>query len=100
ADAVTVLARDAATADAAATLIANAVDVPSARVERMPARELDPDSDLGDRRVTVGVGRLSDAEVAIALEAGAARGHDYLRGGLIRAAALCLQSEHRVVAQP
>ena len=37
ADAVTVLARDAATADAAATLIANAVDCDSPAVRRAPA---------------------------------------------------------------
>ena len=56
ADSVTVLARDAATADAAATLIANAVDIDSPAIMRRPARELDPDSDLGDRLVTVSVG--------------------------------------------
>ena len=55
ADAVTVLARSGAEADAAATLIANAVDLPGhPAIKRMPARELAPDSDLGDRLVTHG----------------------------------------------
>ena len=57
ADAVTVLARTAADADAAATLIANAVDLPGhPGVRRAPARELQADTDLGDRPVTVAVG--------------------------------------------
>ena len=48
ADAVTVLAETAARADAAATLIANAVDLPGhPSIHRVPARDLDPDSDLG-----------------------------------------------------
>src|SRR5262245_34056860 len=51
ADSVTVLARNAATADVAATLIANAVDIDSPAIQRRPARDLDPDSDLGHRLV-------------------------------------------------
>ena len=51
ADSVTVLAACAADADVAATLIANAVNVDSPAIVRIPARELDPDSDLGDRAV-------------------------------------------------
>ena len=58
ADAVTVLAATAAAADAAATLIANAVNVDHPAIERRPARDLDPDSDLGDLPVTVAVGAL------------------------------------------
>ena len=56
ADSVTTLARDAATADVAATLVANAVNVDSPAIRRRPARELDPDSDLRDLPVTVSVG--------------------------------------------
>ena len=55
---MTVLARDAATADVAATLVANAVDIDSPAIRRRPARELDPDSDLRDLPVTVSVGAL------------------------------------------
>src|SRR6185503_1891969 len=58
ADCVTILARDAATADVAATLVANAVNIDSPAIQRRPARELDPDSDLRDLPVTVSVGAL------------------------------------------
>ena len=59
ADAVTVLARTASQADAAATIIANAVDLPGhPAIVRCPANELQPDSDLGARLVTRDVGAL------------------------------------------
>jgi ApbE superfamily uncharacterized protein (UPF0280 family) len=92
ADAVTVLARDAAAADAAATLIANAVDLPGhPAIMRAPAHTLDPDSDLGARPVTVGLGSLSDAEIDAAL----ARGRDAAcalgRAGRLHAAVLILR---------
>jgi len=96
ADAVTVLARDAATADAAATLVANAVDLDSPAVSRAPARALDPDSDLGDRPVTVAVGPLAAAEVEAALAAGQARAEAWCREGLIIGAALRLGGRMRV----
>ena len=67
------LARDAPSADAAATLIANAVNVDDPAVIRRPARELDPDTDLGDLPVTVDVGPLAPAQVTAAVDAGAAR---------------------------
>jgi ApbE superfamily uncharacterized protein (UPF0280 family) len=91
ADAVTVLASDAAAADAAATLIANAVDLPGhAAIVRQPANQLSPDSDLGPRLVTTAVGPLTPAEVSRALDRGAAVAEDYRRRGLIAAAALFL----------
>jgi uncharacterized protein len=91
ADAVTVLARTAAEADAAATLVANAVDLPGhPAVRRRPARALAPDSDLGDRPVTVAVGPLAPDEVARALAAGRAAAEAMRRRGLIAAAALWL----------
>ena len=75
ADAVTVLAADAARADAAATLIANAVDLPGhPAISRVPASELEPDSDLGARPVTVEVGPLAPEEVGLALERGSGGG--------------------------
>jgi uncharacterized protein len=91
ADAVTVLARTAARADAAATIIANAVDLPShPSILRRPAKELQPDSDLGARLVTRDVGKLSDSEVARALESGARQARRLLSAGLIEAAVLRL----------
>ena len=97
ADAVTVLGRTAAAADAAATLIANAVNVESSAVARRPASELDPDSDLGDRLVTVAVGTLTAVEIETALAAGAARAEAYRRQGLIIAAALMLARRSKVL---
>lgn len=101
ADAVTVLARSAAAADAAATLIANAVDLPGhPAITRRPARTLSPDSDLGDRPVTVAVGPLAPAEVAAALDRGLAAARDMLERGLIRGAALFLRGETRALGLP
>ena len=98
ADAVTVLADRAAMADAAATIIANAVDLPGhPNVSRAPARELAPDSDLGDLRVTTHVGELSDEEVRTALAQGVAVACSLLSERLIGSAALHLQGETQVV---
>jgi uncharacterized protein len=92
ADAVTVLAHDAASADAAATMIANAVDLPGhTSIVRGPASDLDPDSDLGERRVTLDVGELSPDEIAGALRAGAAKAESLRRSGLIHGAVLVLR---------
>jgi ApbE superfamily uncharacterized protein (UPF0280 family) len=99
ADAVTVLARTAAQADAAATIIANAVDLPGhPAVVRCAANELQPDSDLGARLVTRGVGRLEQDEIAAALEAGARTARKLFADGLIERAALRLHGETRLVA--
>lgn len=101
ADAVTVLAADAASADAAATVIANAVDLPGhPAVIRRPAAAIDPDSDLGDRLVTWEVGALTRAEVAAALAAGADAAEACRARGLIRAAILHLAGQRAVVGAP
>ena len=97
ADSVTILARDAATADAAATLVGNAVNIDAPGVIRRPARELDPDSDLGNLPVTVDVGSLASEQIAAALAAGRARAEDYVGRGLIIAAAMTLRSVTEVV---
>jgi ApbE superfamily uncharacterized protein (UPF0280 family) len=98
ADAVTVLADTASAADAAATIIANAVDLPgSAKVVRIPARELVPDSDLGDLLVTESVGELTKEEVENALSTGIYTAKDLLSSRLMVAAALHLQGETRIV---
>jgi uncharacterized protein len=100
ADAVTTLAKDAATADVAATLIANAVNVESPAVKRRPARELDPDSDLQDLPVTVSVGTLTREQIAIALARGQAFALDCRLNGRIVAAALTLAGRRRMVGTP
>lgn len=99
ADAVTVLARTAAQADAAATIIANAVDLPGhPLILRRPANEIQPDNDLGGLLVTRSVGKLSHHEIAAALDAGATKARALLDSGLIEGAALHLQGVTRVAA--
>jgi ApbE superfamily uncharacterized protein (UPF0280 family) len=99
ADAVTVLARTASQADAAATIIANAVDLPGhPAIVRCPAHDLQPDSDLGARLVTRDVGELTGHEVEDALECGAACARKLLAAGLIDGAALRLQGETVLVS--
>jgi ApbE superfamily uncharacterized protein (UPF0280 family) len=100
AESVTVLARTAAAADVAATLVANAVDIDSPTVRRRPARELDPDSDLRDLVVTVSVGALTPAEIETALARGAERARSYRRRDLIQDAALVLQGCSRTLDEP
>lgn len=97
ADSVTVLAADAATADVAATLIGNAVDLDHPAIRRAPASSLDPDSDLGARPVVVAVAPLDRVAVAKALDAGRSRALEYARRRLIAGAALTLQGETLVV---
>src|SRR4029077_7721361 len=98
ADAVTVLARTASQADAAATIIANAVDLPEhPAIVRQPANELQPDSDLGARLVTRDVGELTEGEIEPALAAGARRGRALLAAGLIEGAVLRLLGETVIV---
>ena len=98
ADAVTVLARNAAAADAAATVIANAVDLPGhPAITRLPANTLAPDSDLGNRLVTRAVGRLTPDECTVALETGMMCARRLIDRGLIAAAALHLQGHTQTV---
>lgn len=97
ADAVTVLARTAAAADAAATMIANAVDVDHPAIRRLPAREIKEDSDLGDLPVTVEVGRLPSVAVEAALDSGLGAARALLERGLIVDAYLSLQGRWRTV---
>lgn len=98
ADAVTVLARSAAEADAAATLIANAVNADHPAIRRVPARALKEDSDLGDLPVTVEVGVLPESAVREALDGGLDRARRMQADGLIDGAYLALQGRTTVCA--
>ena len=97
ADAVTVLARNAASADVAATLIGNNVNVDHPAIERCPAQALDPDSNLGKLPVTVAVGPLDEASRDAALDAGLACAQAMRGAGLIHGAVLALYETYRVV---
>jgi len=91
ADSVTVLARTAADADAAATMIGNAVDVDDARIVRKPASAVKDDSDLGDRLVTVDVPSLGVDAARRAVAAGIAHAGPLCRAGTIAACAIVCQ---------
>ncbi len=97
ADSVTVLAATAAAADAAATMVANAVNVDHPAIRRRPACEVDDNTDLGRMPVTVDVGPLPEDAVAAALANGAQRAEALLARGLVWGAVIVLQSRVRVV---
>ena len=92
ADSVTVLARTAAQADAAATVIANAVNINDACIIRRPANDMKDNSDLGDLLVTVDVPLLRVEQADAALAAGLARALELRSRGLISSAFLVCQN--------
>ncbi|MEJ8812311.1 UPF0280 family protein [Variovorax ureilyticus] len=97
ADSVTVLAATAAEADAAATVIANAVNVDDPGIHRLPANECKDDSDLGDLLVTRDVQTLAPAQVRRALDAGVACAQALQRVGLVWSVVLVCQGQWRMV---
>jgi ApbE superfamily uncharacterized protein (UPF0280 family) len=101
ADSVTILARNAAEADAAATIVANAVDLAGhPAVVRARACDVVDDSDLGKRLVVRSCGNLTDRDISTALERGVDEAERLRIGGLIQKAALFLKNQGRVVAAP
>jgi len=95
ADAVTVLAHTAAMADAAATLVANAVNAEHPAIRRLPARQLKEDSDLGELPVTVAVGPLPPGVAEAALDSGLKAALEMQERGLLHAAYLTLNGAAR-----
>ena len=98
ADSVTVLAHNAAAADVAASLIANAITISSSAITRQPAASLVPDSDLKDRLVTVDVGPLSADEIDHALAAGACFARHMFDDGQIMTAYARLAGRSFIIA--
>lgn len=93
ADSVTVLAATASVADAAATLIANAVNVDDDLIVRQPASAVSDHTDLGERLITVHVPRLPDHQVAAALHRGQARAQAWVDAGLLESVVLMCQGQ-------
>jgi len=93
ADSVTVFASDAGLADAAATILANAVNVDDDLIVRQPANCLSDDTDLGERLVTVAVPRLARAKVAQALACGLEKAQTYVDAGLLQSVVLMCQGQ-------
>lgn len=101
ADSVTVLARTAAEADVAATMIANAVDLPDhPAITRAPASSLDDNSDLGDLPVVTHCSALPATDRRLALEQGRKRADDLVQKGRILGAALFLQGDSQSCTAP
>ena len=95
---MTILAGNAAEADAAASLVGNAVDLPGhPSVIRARAVDVVDDSDLGDHLVVTGCGKLTYGETGDALEAGAAEAQRFINLGRIHRAALFLGERGRLV---
>ncbi len=98
ADSVSVLARTAATADIAATLIANSVNLTSHRgIERVPAKSLNPESDLGDRLVTTAVPQLPRDDVFAAVDGGRTVAQQILDQEHIAGAVISLQGHTEII---
>ena len=97
ADAVTVLASSSACADAAATLIANNVNIEHPGIIRKPACDMKDDSDLGMHQVTVKVPFLPEKEVSLALRNGAESAKDLIRKNKIQSAYLSMQKQTLVI---
>jgi uncharacterized protein len=98
ADSVTILAQSAAAADAAASLVGNAVDLPGhPAVMRARAIDVKDDSDLGEHLVVTGCGALTVDEVDRALASGAAEADCFIAAGLIHRAGLFLKERGRIV---
>ncbi len=98
ADAVTILADCAATADVAATMIANAIDLPGhPAIIREPASTREVAHELGDRLVTKEVGPLNEEETAQALDGGAEVAQRALDRGVILGAQLALNGQSRIL---
>ena len=93
ADSVTVLAATAAQADAAASMIANAVNVDHPGIVRQPAHSLRDMTDLGDLAVTVDVPRLPANLVQQALQNGWQCARKCQAQGWIAAAFLVCQGQ-------
>ena len=99
ADSVTVLAKNAALADAAATMIGNAVDIYNhPKIKKRPANEMYEDSDLKNLLITIEVGILTKVEIKEALKNGYQTALQYIQKDLINSALIQL-SEYFCIVQ-
>jgi len=100
ADSVTVLAATAAQADAAASIIANAVNVEHVGIVRQSAQTLRDMTDLGDLAVTVDVPHLPVAWVQQALQSGLQCARECQAEGWIAGAVLVCQGQSLTLPIP
>jgi ApbE superfamily uncharacterized protein (UPF0280 family) len=88
ADFVTVIARDASVADAAATFLCNATGISSPRITRVLAEALDPETDIAGEWVTLERGELERPELEEALHEGLSAARDLKNKDIIMDAVL------------
>jgi len=93
ASAVTVMARTASLADAAATAVANASFVEDASVIRRKAGEIDPGTDIPGLDVTVRVGPLSREKRSGAIRKALERAEELIEKGAILGAGVTVEGE-------
>jgi ApbE superfamily uncharacterized protein (UPF0280 family) len=86
ASAVTVLAASASVADAAATAIANACFVRDKNIRQTPAEQIDPNTDLAGKMVTISVGKLTGDKRKVAQINALQRAEDLVACGVIAGA--------------
>jgi ApbE superfamily uncharacterized protein (UPF0280 family) len=91
ADGVTVVAHQAAIADAAATFLGNRTVVTSPKVKRVLAESIYPDTDLVGVEVTHSVGALSDEEIDTAMNMGKAEALRLMESSLIYGAVISVK---------
>ena len=89
ASAVTVIAENASIADAASTAIANACFVNDPNIRQIPAEQIDPNTDLAGKTVTISVGKLARSKRKAAQIRALQRAEDLVAGGLIVGALIC-----------
>ena len=93
ASAATVLAKDAALADAAATVIGNFTNVEDPRISRSLAEKIYPDTDIPGEWVTVHVGSLSQEKIDEALMKGLSKANSLRENELIQGALIAVQGK-------
>ena len=86
ASAVTVLAASASVADAAATAIANACFVRDKNIRQAPAEQIDPNTDLAGKMVTISIGKLAGDKRKVAQINALQRAEDLVACGVIAGA--------------
>ena len=86
ASAVTVLAASASVADAAATAIANACFVRDKNIRQAPAEQIDPNTDLAGKMVTISIGKLTGDKRKVAQINALQRAEDLVACGVIAGA--------------
>ena len=90
ASAATVVAKDASTADAAATAVANTSFVDAPGVIRRPAEDIDPLTDIAGLPVTVEVGALDEATAREGVARALARASGLVETGVILGACVAV----------